>query len=173
MLRHRSLLLGTLMLPIRFVVSPARHRVLKAASAVVFFGLAGMASGALAISFQPGMNPDYLGGSFHRSCDSCRVDQNGLTCKCYDGNGHSRITRVNLAFCANEASITNNRAFLECQVIKRGSWTQSCFQSKVTEDRLEATCQTPAGKSNGTQINLRGCPSLNLETINGELQGKR
>ena len=125
---------------------------------------------AHAIKFQSGMNPDFLGGSFHQTCNQCKVYPNGLVCQCLNRYQIPISTRVNLTFCANAASISNQDGHLQCDPINRGSWGQTCGTAHIGGDSVFALCKTRGGASNSTQLNLLGCPSLKLENIDGNLQ---
>ena len=140
---------------------------------VALIAIACMASSALAIQFQAGANPDYLGGSFHKTGEQCKLYPNGLFCKCLNKYQIPNFTRLNLNFCANSASISNQNGYLTCDPIIRGSWGNSCVQANIIQDTIHASCKTKTGSTNSTDLNLLGCPSLRLENINGELQCMR
>jgi hypothetical protein len=138
--------------------------------AAMFAATICIASNALAIQFQNGMNADLLGGSFHSTCSQCKVYPNGLFCKCLSKDQSQHFTRLNLTYCANASSISNDNGQLTCDPVIRGSWGLSCVKAWVIQDTILAHCKDTNGEIRSTGVFMVECPSLKLENFDGNLR---
>lgn len=152
--------------------SPKKSRKL---STLYFVAMTALTTPGLAMTWQEGMDPASLRGSFFATCAECRVDGNGyLTCRCLKEDGKfASPTSLKLDYCSRSHGPENRNGTLACLPIMRGSWGQSCSGSVYGGPFLHASCAYTANGIFHNNYNLDNCPSMNLENIKGDLRCKQ
>lgn len=123
--------------------------------------------------------------SYRQSCSNIRVSKsNGRTiisAECDMGrraDGAIRLSNNPTQLVVPPegcADISNNQGELQCNGAEhpRGSWNQSCVEGRyIRKSVFQAVC-APRGTTEPsvyTSIDVRACPSFNLDNINGQLQ---
>ncbi len=123
--------------------------------------------------------------SFRRSCTNIHVSNSGgrrvIDAECDMGrrsDGAIQLSHNPTRLVVPPegcADISNNVGELQCNGAEhpRGSWSQSCIEGRYIRGRVfQAVCAPEGTTEPGvySSIDMNGCPSFNLDNINGRLR---
>jgi hypothetical protein len=104
-------------------------------------------------------------GSYIRSCNKCKINNNQLNCSCKKWDGSYVNTKYDLRnTCDN---ITNHNGELKCKT--KNSYKTTCKNCKINNNQLNCSCRNEDGSYVNTKYDLRNkCD--NIINCNGVLE---
>ncbi len=109
-------------------------------------------------------------GSWSKSCHSCKLFRDELTCICANGKPKGNKTTVKVPHGTTLINDNGNLITTVSNKIKRlfpGSWSEHCYACNYHDDRLRCVCRDDHGE--GRRTTLRTPPGTTLVNDSGRL----
>ncbi len=120
-----------------------------------------LALGLLLLAPPEAVNAQNVPGSYRKTCDTCRVQDNALLCICQRKNGARQPTFVWLNKCPRPFEVINDNGDLYCvsaDQLPPGSYKRTCGKCSMKGNTLICNCQRRDGSvKKGTKLNVRNC----------------